>query len=140
MATITYLDFDLLFEGSEAGYRVRILNSPAGQATAEFTLPFAELELENFLLRVGRTRRGVRRLESPEMQAARAFGGRLFKAVFVQKLMDPFPGRPFSLLVLDIYPVLAPTQLSLGTLFNQPLNLVFICHDIISPQARSAYL
>jgi hypothetical protein len=82
MATITYLDFDLLIEGSEPGYRARVLNSPAGQANAEFTLPFSELELENFLLRVGRTRRGVRRLESPEMEAARAFGGRLFRAVF----------------------------------------------------------
>ena len=82
MAKINYLDFDLLFEGSKAGYRVRVLNSPAGQATARFTLPFSELELENFLLRVGRTRRGARRLESPEMEAARIFGGNLFKAVF----------------------------------------------------------
>ena len=82
MDTITYLDFDLLVERSEAGYRARVLSSPAGRATAEFILPFSELELENFLLRVGRTRRGVRRLESPEMKAARVFGVRLFEAAF----------------------------------------------------------
>jgi hypothetical protein len=82
MATTTYLDFDLLVEGAEPGYRARVLNSPVGQANAEFTLPFSELELENFLLRVGRTRRGMRRLESPEMEAARGFGGKLFRAVF----------------------------------------------------------
>ncbi len=82
MAEIRYLDFDLLIERAEAGYTARVLSSPAGQASADFSLPFSELELENFLLRVGRTRRGVRRLESPEMEAAKSFGGRLFDAVF----------------------------------------------------------
>jgi hypothetical protein len=82
MAEIEYLDFDLLIERAEEGYTARVLNSPAGQASADFRLPFSELELENFLLRVGRTRRGVRRLESPEMEAAKSFGGRLFDAVF----------------------------------------------------------
>ena len=82
MDGIKYLDLDLLIERAEAGYTARVLNSPSGQATAGFRLPFSDLELENFLLRVGRTRRGVRRLESPEMQVAKAFGGRLFQAVF----------------------------------------------------------
>jgi hypothetical protein len=82
MDEIRYLDFDLLIERAGEGYTARVLNSPAGQATADFRLPFSELELENFLLRVGRTRRGVRRLESPEMEAAKSFGGRLFQAVF----------------------------------------------------------
>ncbi len=82
MAEIKYLDFDLLIERAEEGYTARVLNSPGGQASADFSLPFSELELENFLLRVGRTRRGVRRLESPEMEAAKSFGGRLFDAVF----------------------------------------------------------
>jgi formylglycine-generating enzyme required for sulfatase activity len=82
MDEIRYLDFDLLIERAGEGYTARVLNSPAGQATAHFSLPFSELELENFLLRVGRTRRGVRRLELPEMEAAKSFGGRLFQAVF----------------------------------------------------------
>ena len=83
MAEIRYLDFDLsIEERAGEGYTARVLNSPSGQAAANFRPPFSELELENFLLRVGRTRRGVRRLESPEMEAAKAFGGRLFQAVF----------------------------------------------------------
>jgi len=82
MAEIEYLDFDLLIEHAEEGYTARVLNSPAGQASVRFNLPFSELELENFLLRVGRTRRGVRRVGSPEMQAVKSFGGRLFQAVF----------------------------------------------------------
>ena len=77
-----YLDFDLCIEGSSSGYRARVLSSPAGQAHAEFSPPFSDLELENFDLRLGRTRRGVRRLDSPEMETAKSFGGRLFEALF----------------------------------------------------------
>jgi len=89
MAEVRYLDFDLLIErSSEKSYRVRVLSSPAGQATGEMILPFSDIELENFLLRVGRTRRGVRRLESPEMEAAKVFGGKLFKSVFGGDMMS----------------------------------------------------
>ncbi len=83
MAERTYSDFDLMIEGSEeGGYHARVIDSPSGEATASFDLPFSELELENFMLKVGRPRRGTRRLESPEMEAARAFGTKLFDAVF----------------------------------------------------------
>lgn len=82
MAEMTYLDFDLLVQCSEARYTAHVLNSPAGQAVADFDMPFSDLELENFLLRVGRPRRGARRLESPEMEAVRVFGERLFEEVF----------------------------------------------------------
>jgi len=89
MAEISYRDFDMMIERSgEKTYRVRVLSSPAGQASGEITLPFSDLELENFLLKIGRTRRGVRRLESPEMEAAKVFGGKLFKAVFDDELMS----------------------------------------------------
>jgi uncharacterized protein YraI len=82
LAEIHYLDFDLRIERAEEGYIARVLDCPAGEASAAFAPPFSELELENFSLRVGRTRRGVRRLESPEMEAAKVFGGQLFEAVF----------------------------------------------------------
>jgi hypothetical protein len=79
----TYSDFDLMIEGTgEETYRARVLDSPAGGAAGSFSLPFSTLELENFLLKVGRPRRGTRRLESPEMEAARQFGRQLFDAVF----------------------------------------------------------
>lgn len=77
-----YLDFDLLIDRSGEGYRARVLDSPAGRGTAVFTLPFSTLELENYLLRIGRPRRGMRRVESPESEAVKTFGGRLFEAVF----------------------------------------------------------
>ena len=82
MVEIDYLNFDLQIEREGQGYRARVLDSPTGQASNDFALPFSDLELENFVLRMSRTRRGVRRLGTPELEAARAFGGRLFEAVF----------------------------------------------------------
>ena len=51
-----YVDFDLEIETVGAGYRARVLESPAGQANANFTLPFSPLEIENFVLRIGQRR------------------------------------------------------------------------------------
>ena len=55
---------------------------PSGEALGRFKLPFSDIELENFVLKVGRTRRGKRRVESPEMELAKDFGGRLFSSLF----------------------------------------------------------
>ncbi|HEU5101226.1 MAG TPA: CHAT domain-containing protein [Roseiflexaceae bacterium] len=81
MAEISYLDFDVQIEHAAQGYRVEV-NSPAGQSSSTFALPFSDLELENFLLRLGQSRRTMRRIDSPEVEAAKAFGARLFDAVF----------------------------------------------------------
>lgn len=59
-----------------------MINSPAGQASQTFNLPFSALELENFVLRLGHLRQGMRRVESPGMEAAKEFGGKLFNALF----------------------------------------------------------
>ena len=82
MGDLKYLDFDLAIEPSGDGFVARVFNSPGGQASGEFKAPFSDLEIENFLLRVGRTRHAVRRIESPEMAAAKTFGGQLFNGVF----------------------------------------------------------
>jgi len=81
MTEITYLDFDLLIERSGKKYKARA-DCPAGQASVEFTQPFSELELENFLLKIGRPRRSGRSVGSPEVAATKSFGDRLFQAVF----------------------------------------------------------
>src|SRR5262249_12850343 len=86
MAEVTYLDFDVQIERAASttpgAYHIQVLGSPAGQATADIQLPFSDLELENILLRLGHVRRDVRGVESPEAEAAKSFGGRLFTAVF----------------------------------------------------------
>jgi hypothetical protein len=59
------LDLDLLFEHSPGGYRVRVLRSPAGDGqSVGFARPFTDLELENFVLKVGQFRGRARRIEA----------------------------------------------------------------------------
>src|SRR4029079_2969108 len=72
-------------EPTATGFRVDV-NCPAGQPTGTFTMPFSELELENFLLRLGQSRRTMRRIDSPETEAAKLFGARLFDAVFADEV------------------------------------------------------
>ena len=63
-------------------HRAAVTSSPAGETSTIFKIPFSPLEIENFLLRMGRPRRGVRRIDSPEMYAAQTFGSRLYETVF----------------------------------------------------------
>jgi outer membrane protein OmpA-like peptidoglycan-associated protein len=79
--TISYLDFDLVIRRADGGYRAEVLFSPEGEATADFAAPFSDLELQNFILRLGRPRRGRRRIGSPEMETAKELGQRLYDAV-----------------------------------------------------------
>ena len=89
METSKYLDFDLSIERmGENAYRARVLASPAGLAKADFSMPMSPMEIENFVLKVGRMRRTVRRIESPEMQAAKDFGSKLYKAVFSDEVQS----------------------------------------------------
>src|SRR3712207_4425383 len=59
MTERTYLDFDVLVEPASATtYRARVLKSPVGGTRpVSVTIPFSELELDNFLLPIGRPRR-----------------------------------------------------------------------------------
>jgi hypothetical protein len=82
MDQLRYLDFELVIEKAGSEYQARVVRSPAGEATHVFSLPFSNVELENFVLRLGATSRGRRRISSPEMQLARQFGSELFRAVF----------------------------------------------------------
>ena len=82
MGDLKYLEFDLVVERAGDGYRVRVAGSPVGNAMGEFKPPFSPLEIENFQLRLGRSARGVRRVDTPEMEFAKVFGGRLFDALF----------------------------------------------------------
>ena len=83
----TYAEFRLKIERgtSRRIYRVEA-SGLGGEEEGRFRVPFSPTELENFVLKVGRTRKGVRRLESPEMELARLFGGRLFAAVMEGKV------------------------------------------------------
>jgi tetratricopeptide (TPR) repeat protein len=139
----TYLDFDLIIEPSGDGYVARVFNSPGGQASAEFVAPFSDLELENFLLRVGRTRHTVRRIESPEMATAKAFGGRLFNNVFagdvrgcLRSSMDEASRQGAGLRVrLNLSKVPALADLPWEFLYNSGMNR-FLSLSVETPLVR----
>ena len=73
-----------------AAIRPRVVESPAGEARGEFAKPFTDLELENFVLNVGQTRRGVRRVGSPQWDAALRFGTKLYDTVFAGDIGTAF--------------------------------------------------
>jgi CHAT domain len=85
---LTYQDFDMLLErAGQNAYRVRVVNAPAGPTPSiSFTVPFSQLELENFVLKIGRPRRVVRRVDAPETTAIKSFGGQLYSALFHDEL------------------------------------------------------
>ncbi len=83
---ISYQDFVLAIDRNGNRYSAKVLASPVGEAAVDFDLPFTEQELEEFLTQVGTPHRMVRQPDSPEMQAAKAFGKRLFEAVFDKEI------------------------------------------------------
>jgi hypothetical protein len=89
MAALRYLNFDLQFERLEEGYRVTA-SGPDGQCADTFRLSITPTELENLVLRVGRTRRVMRRHDHPEIEAAKQFGRRLYENVFADQIGTTF--------------------------------------------------
>lgn len=78
-----YLDFDLeLSPGADGAYQARVSASPKGEAEAVVRLPATGKDLELLILKLGRTRSGVRALGSPQQQLAKTFGTQLYDAVF----------------------------------------------------------
>ena len=83
MPLTSYFNFDLVIEEAGELYRARVVDSPVGTASALFEQPLSELELENFILRLGITRQGSRQpYDTLEMQTVKQCGESLFTAVF----------------------------------------------------------
>lgn len=85
-----YRSLELSIGKIDASYRIRIPLADGDATGVEFKFPFSNLELENFILRMGQSRRGVRRVESPQMQAAKTFGTRLFESIFSGSVHDVY--------------------------------------------------
>lgn len=81
MAEINYLNFDIVIQRAGDGYRAQV-QSPAGEANCPFTNPFSQLEVEHFMLSAAPGKRSVRRIDAPEVAAAKKFGERLYSSVF----------------------------------------------------------
>jgi WD40 repeat protein/tetratricopeptide (TPR) repeat protein len=65
----------------EGTYRVLAFGPEGATASGTFVLPFASMELDNFILRVGLPRRSVRSFRSSQMEEAKTFGAQLFNAL-----------------------------------------------------------
>ncbi|MER7074011.1 CHAT domain-containing protein [Terrabacter sp. NPDC000476] len=78
-----YLDFDVAVTPEGQGYAARVLASPAGEASAPFTLPFAATDLAAFLVAVGPPRVSSRRLAPAEARVVdvKEYGRRLGEAL-----------------------------------------------------------
>ena len=84
MTPAGYLDLDLVISRADDRFRATVLQSPSGEATHDFALPITDKELELLVLKVFRltSRRAIRDIASPDMTDIRAFGSRLYQAVF----------------------------------------------------------
>jgi hypothetical protein len=82
MQTRDYVDLDLKIDKDGNAYVARVIDSPAGQASHRFRLPFDPQGLENFVLKLGHNRGQTRRVRSPRLDVARTFGDTLYRAVF----------------------------------------------------------
>jgi formylglycine-generating enzyme required for sulfatase activity len=82
----SYGNFDLLIDRGPNGYRARVIRSLAGESAVEFTLPFTDDELADFLWRsFGRGRHLGAQPDGEDATPildARGFGQRLYAAVF----------------------------------------------------------
>ncbi len=67
-------------------YAVTARSEVGGEAHGEFVSPLSRDQLENFILKIGITRRGRRQIHSPEWRAAQDLGQRLFKALFTEEI------------------------------------------------------
>ncbi len=78
-----YLDFDLALVRDGEAYAARVLSSPAGSASAPFTMPFAATDLAQFLVAVGPPRVSSRRLvpAAGKVTDVKDYGARLGEAL-----------------------------------------------------------
>lgn len=92
MSVKSYFNFDLLLHDLGDGYQVRVIDSPAGQASRHFSLPFSALELENFILKIGQNRGNVRSLhiETIDVPSVKKLGGALYECIFAGEVAERF--------------------------------------------------
>jgi len=79
-----------LAPGEGGAYRVRAEGPDGSIGSGTFFPPFDETQLDNFVLRVGRLRRGVRAYRSSDMERAKRFGRELFTCLVQGEVRDVY--------------------------------------------------
>jgi len=85
-----YVELKLRIEPGPAGYRTLAIGPDGSSATGAFSVPFSDVELDNFVLRVGLPRRNARAYRSTQMEEAKRFGATLFDALIKDEVRDVY--------------------------------------------------
>lgn len=80
--------FDLLLERTDEGYRASVLQSPAGETVAPFTLPFSAREQHAFIQQLLTDPGNDEARRNEQFVVARKVGGRLFDALFQGSVLE----------------------------------------------------
>lgn len=81
-----YANFDLMIHRNGDKYAARVINSPAGEPSAEFVFPVAAATLQKLFADLDRAAKNDGAARVSAKIAMRNFGGRLFEAVFEDAL------------------------------------------------------
>jgi streptogramin lyase/CHAT domain-containing protein len=88
-----YDDLKLRIEpGDEDSYRVVAFGPGGNTASGSFVRPISQVELDNFILRVGLPRRHVRKYRSSQMEEAKQLGTQLFESLLAEDVGDLYHG------------------------------------------------
>src|SRR5271166_5892576 len=80
--------FDLLVERRDGSYRARVLNSPAGNVTADLTEPIPDEQFKDFLSRFGQIRHISRGASLSVSDETKKFGSQIFDFLFPDPISD----------------------------------------------------
>ena len=88
-----YDDLKLRIEAGDGdSYRVVAFGPGGNTATGRFARPISQVELDNFILRVGLPRRHVRKYRSSQMEEAKQLGTQLFESLLAADVGDLYHG------------------------------------------------
>ncbi len=88
-----YDDLKLRIEAGDGdSYRVVAFGPGGNTATGRFARPISQVELDNFILRVGLPRRHVRKYRSSQMEEAKELGTQLFESLLAEDVGDLYHG------------------------------------------------
>jgi hypothetical protein len=128
--------------GEGGAYQVVAFGPDGSTASGTFALPFDETQLDNFVLRIGRPRRGVRAYRSSQMEDAKHFGSQLFDALISGAVHDVYLGARRVAeqndkglrLTLYLTDVPALMEVPWEFLYDRP---AFLAQSIYTPVVRS---
>ena len=94
MSNKSHINFDLLINKRNGHYEARVISSPAGQASNNFSFPFSENEIENILLGIANQQSNIKRSldhDNPENNlSVIEFGEVLYETLFVNTVGELF--------------------------------------------------